>query len=307
MDNERANRIQKRRWIANLPMLSDEDLADLVEARDAHALDELERRYFTLADQVARRLCGPLSHRGAACPGWSGERREGCDGAYPLNEILDHFVGHVPGECRRGKTQARNRKSLFVAWKHRNNRALDFPAFVRANSAGWEDNALRVWNAARGLKAKLRFTDKADEGVSEGKVGELFVALSRHDPTFRSDLGVLALAPTPGDAMIVLDTIWRDACQPAGSAIDADRVTRRLTNSGELSGNDPEAAADAARAALEVTTRFDEALAAAFPEWYGTYLDGPRQQTRAHSPLLPDGAQHDSHDLEQVLEAVLVA
>lgn len=273
---------EARRSRTRLRELPDDALVALVEAREPDALDELERRYLPLADRVARYLCGRLSHRGGRCPGISGCYGEPCEGAYPIREVLDRFVGHAAGETRRGHRFPRRRESLFVSWGARNNRDLDFTTFVWANKHGWQDDALRSWNADRLLKSRLRYTDEVGEGVSDRNVIALFEALAANDLEFAADLTRLGALPSERDALLVVDALWRDAGQPATEVIDVRRVARRILPQIKGTGATERARA---RAAARVAVRFDAALATAFPHWHAIYLDQPRQLTRTHVAL----------------------
>lgn len=239
--------------------------------------DEVER--------VACFYCRRLAHRGGFCsPG-------------------DHAVLHAYGAV----AEAERRRLVGVPGEQRPAPRLvrwlavpDPPSLVTFAFRQMNDGeALRAWNGERGLVQRLR--PEAWEAMSAG-VGAAIGAAGEPVERVAAVVGF-----DPSHFFRWVEALWWDACQPAPTMIDGERVQRHLTQKDVVRPPDSEPGSDAEQLAAHAdrlralglaVVRFAEFLDGyirrADPAKYEAYLVQPRSQTRPFDdgggPAAPAGA-----------------
>jgi hypothetical protein len=245
----------------------------LVGAGDAAARAEVKARFGWLAERLARTYCSRIAHRGGRCPGRSWTASD-CDLAFTWVELdlLDRFAGHG----REGGH--RPRKALLLTWLELRRRPDAFATYALGRRGdglpGMLTEARRVWNLARGLKARPHYPERMLMGAMaayEAMIADepLATAAKRLDVT------------TAAAVRIWTDALCEDACETGLSdPIDLDRVSRRVGGGG---------AGPLVRGAVGLLApAVDAMLLRDWPEWWDAHLGRPRDLTRARLPLPSD-------------------
>jgi hypothetical protein len=253
---------------------TDEHLANLVRDGDASAREVVKQRFAWLAERLARTYCSRIAHRGGPCPGRSWSAFD-CDQAFTWVELdlLDRFAGHDTNERRRP------RRALMVTWLDQRQRPTTFAAYVLGRRGeglpGMVTEARRVWNLARGLKARPHYPESMLAAARTA-----YAALIADEP-LASAAKLLGLT-APADVKILIDALCEDACETGlADPIDLGRVTRRVTGPGSV---ERQVQAAVARLAIAV----DGLLSQHCPEWWDEHLGRPRDLTRSWLPLPPE-------------------
>ena len=249
-----------------------EALARMIDAGDPAARAEARRRYRPLAESLGRAYCRKLGHRRRTCGGWRGPAP--CDLAFlPASErVLDLVCGT---DARRGQ---------LASWSTSGRTTVVFEHWLRRRTGGWETEALRAWNAARGLRQRIRVS-----GTPKAQLEEHLAGFAAHHPAAEranaTGLGVSF------PAQVWLDALFLDACQTGLlDPIDAERVWRYLRAHHACVDGDLDAIAGGPAAFTAVATAVDELVAASHPALHRAYLELPRSMTRSWLPLDEDVA-----------------
>ncbi len=236
--------------------LADTELCQaLRESDDIHATaiaEEIRDRYRMLIVDLSRQHCRRLGHRGGACPGF-----DGCGQAFIAAYMVigDRFPDALARHLLDGRP--RPRVTLGV------------------NAHGMHTEILRRWNSLRGLIQRPR-----PKGETLERLNGAFAAWHADSPTVAACEAVgLAL---PVEPQPWIDALHADACQPASSVIDTDRVLRHLFHEPGGAPPDTESMPEQAhRAVVEA----DRVIADTTPRHHDQWLGAPRGQTRVHEPL----------------------
>lgn len=245
--------------------LSDLELARIIDTGTAaereSARTEASRRYGPLCTKLALVNCSSLAHRRRPC---AGHLDEAVEHAFPV--LVSYYLSRVTG--RDPSPNVRPLKSLLVQWAagpHIRSFSLYLQGGKAGKGPGGMEEALRVWNGARGLGVRMR-----PEGVHG--LGPAYVTMIGAQPRLGQIADRLGLASEHGVVDLVR-ALWWDACQPRlGSDIDVERVARHLTRLGTVSMTEAEHLRPLASAV-------DTLVAAIDPGWYDKWLGRPRVAT----------------------------
>jgi hypothetical protein len=252
---------------------TDEELAKAVWEGAPAARAMVKARFGWLAERLARVFCSRIAHRGGRCPGRSWSALD-CDQAFTWVELdlLDRFAGHGPEDGRRP------RKALMLTWLELRRRPDSFATYVLGGRGdglpGMLTEARRVWNLARGLKARPHYPER----MLAAAMAE-YEALIRTEP-LAAAARQLGLA-TASAVRIWADALCEDACETGlTDPIDLDRVARRVTGGAVGPGVEG--------AVASLAPAVDSMLLRHWPEWWDAHLGRPRDLTRARLPLPSD-------------------
>lgn len=239
-----------------------------LRAGDPRARDRAAEVLYPVLDRVARNRCRRLAHRGWFCVAGADDavHAHGAVMVQLSRRLVGDDGGPAPG---------------ILEWVTKRPCSLVSFAFGKMPPG----EALRAWNAERGLRQRLRPSQWSD-ALTDGIEATVADATAHH----RAAAAVTGL--NRRNYYTWLDALWWDACQPAPAKIDADRILRHLEHERrkvkEWNRKHPDKRRESALGAAQPTLRqvqltaevVDHHFATQDPKHYETWLVAPRSQTR---------------------------
>lgn len=276
---------------AAMTALSDQALAEALDHPSvvvvAAAREEARRRFRPAADELARRVCSAVEHRGAPC---AGGRLADCGRA--RSEVADALLVWIVGRAE--LPGASGRKALLQWW----GREVPFLAYL--GKVSWRVEGARAWRAARGLLVHLT--------VAKLPAGMRREAPVRYARLLASDEEVCRSAESlqlafPEAVLRIAVALYEDATEAFdGPGCDVARVLRRL-------GGKPDDPTAVQHAGL-LFHRAEQLLAGGWDEWWAASVDrarGTRSRGTVALSVAADTSRSQVGRVEDILDERLLA